>query len=167
MQSISHELLNANIRGINTGFICVVEYQEDSHYPINIYVISKFDEEKNTVEHDFTVLPSLANKTFDGADPYAQFMQVESWIEQLHHENKAKRIEFCGYKISSYLKVMHNTLIDPLEVELNELELYIKEVFHKEYEKESMLMAVIYKTPFAEAMLEELYKKGKVNRPIL
>ena len=140
MNKKSHLLLNASILGLNTSIFCVVEYDENHHAPINVYVISKYDEINNTLETDFSLFKNLYKKKFISEDPFDKLQEIKKRMEVLNYKGyKTSEVEIDGYEISKYLKKEKNIDIDYLEVDLKELEIFIRDCFYKDYLKENEL----------------------------
>lgn len=168
MSNKSHILLNATIRGLNTAVLCVVEYENINVFPtslpVNVYVVSKYNEEDDTVEHDFTMFNNLRNKKHETSDPFEQLLEVEKWMETINYNNeRTSKVEIDGYEISEHLKTHHNSDVDALEVDIDDMLIYIKECFYVNSVEEYKLRSSIHKNPFAEPLLNNLLFKRKEN----
>lgn len=152
----SHLLLNANILGLNTAVLCVVEY-DVGFYPCNIYEVARYDEDNDLLITNFDTFKNLNRESYISDDSFDRFLEVESWMEKLNYQNnKASRVEICGSEISNHLKEKHNTVVDSLEVEHRELLKFINECFHKEYILESKYRKEAKTSIFAQLALDKL-----------
>jgi hypothetical protein len=165
----SHLLLNANILGLNTAILCVVEYNDSNFNPINVYEISRYDELEDNLSTSFNLFPNLKEQSHLSTDSFDKFLEIENWMEELNYQhNKATRIEICGYEISKYLKDKHSSNIDSLDINHDELLVFIKECFHKEYVLEDSYRKIAHQSPFAKIALDDLLqKRSETNKELL
>jgi len=162
MSKKSHLLVNANITGLNTSILCVVEYDDNSFAPINLYTVSLFDEIEDTVIHDFRVFINLNNEIIKSKDSFDAFLEVEEMMERInYHNNKSSKVEISGYEIAEYINNKYNKNIDSLDVELKDLELFIKDCFYKDFIEEQGLRKNLKLNPFAEPLLNGLLEERK------
>lgn len=156
----SHLLLNANILGLNTAILCVVEYIDSNFNPINVYEVCRYDELEDNLSVTFDLFPNLNKQSHTTSDNFDKFLEIEKWMEELNYQNnKTTRIEICGYEISKHLKDKHAIHIDSLDVNHDELLTFILECFHKEYVLEDNYRKMAHKSPFAQIALDDLLQK--------
>lgn len=154
----THLVINANILGLNTAALCVVEYTGDDVFPTDIYPIARYDEMENTFIAIAKEFPSVADIEFTSDEPFDRFLEIEKHIRDNHYHNDISHVEICGTLISKHLLEKYNENVDYLEVELEELERYIKDCFHTQYAKEWQLRDNAHKSPFHQLGLDEYLK---------
>lgn len=155
--SKSHLLLNANILGLGTSVLCVVEYIENKHAPNDVFFIAEYDEIEDTLQYDFSLFENLNQQKFISETPFNKLLEIQSWMEKINYGgNKTQNAEICGYEISQHFKKKYDKEIDSLtDVDIPELKAFIKDCFYKDYLQELHYRA-LPKNPWSEALLESL-----------
>jgi len=160
MSKKSHLLVNANILGINSSILCVIEYIDDHILPEQVYFIASYDEFTEELVTDFSLFPNLSNNQYTSIDPFDKFIEIDSVMSTLNYDSiESTKVEICGSDIAKLTNRLNNTDVDYLDVELEHLLEFIKHEFYIDLPQELSLRKNIKANFFAKPLLENLLSK--------
>ena len=161
-KNVEHLVIDSNIYGLSTGVLAVVEYSENELFPINLYVVSQYDEMEDTHHFDLSMFSNIKQiiENDNQFNSLSNFEKHSLLCEKLNevNNNSNTSFEFHGYDISLFIKSHCGEDIDSLEVDNNNLICFLRYGLHKQFIQEETLylLANNKKNPFGFMAQQEL-----------
>lgn len=164
-----HMLLDANIYGLVTSSLCVVEYSDNENdlYPKNVFFISQYDEMEDTLNHTFDLFPLLNDIDFSSCNSnFDKFNLVSSTMNEKYFEGNIFHTEIDSFDVVAFYKETKGIVLDEYDVELEHLNEFIKSCVHKQFVLETKLQKSFYETknPMQKLLIENKLNELKEKR---
>lgn len=170
MQNTQKRHIVADLNSVDLGnsVLCVLEYDNDGHFPTDLIVVADYDEIDEKLTCDFSHFPELEDKAV-GDDCFDQYLSIIDAMEKIYlnptkdSKNKVASIKIPVYTAIDHIKSKKGEILCSEDFENKHMIEFAKDKCHIEYEIEDHYRNQANLSPFGKMFLDD-YLKDRMKR---